>query len=668
MTINLFSQKPAGPDPRRVQEVVSLFQGGDFLQAQTQAEALTRQFPKHAFGWTMLGAVHRAQGRHADAVPALQTVANLQPKDAKAHFNLANALRDLDRFKPAADSYQTALKLQPELPNGFFHLGCMQQALGLLPQAERSYRKALAGTPAQAQVLGNLAHVLQDLGRLDDALDGYDRAIAVDPTQPALHFNRGDVLHDLGRLDAAEAACRQALALDPGMAQAHSQHGVVLQDMGRLDEAIASHRRAVALAPDDPDTRSRLLFCLHYAAQPGNADAVLEEAREYGRLVARLAEGDRFAWNGDRAPGRLRVGLVSADLREHPVGHFLESILASIDRQRLELVGLPTQTFEDALTRRIRPYFSDWSPITGCSDAEAAERVRALGLQVVLDLSGHTAGSRLPLFARRLAPVQAAWLGYFGTTGVETIDYLVADPLTLPPALEPGFTETVRRLPDTRLCFTPPREAPAPNPLPAATAGALTFGSFSNLNKVNDGVVALWSRILRDLPGSRLLVKAKQLRDHGAHHALQARFAAHGVDAARLVLEGPAPRAEYLAAYHRVDMVLDPFPYPGGTTTAESLWMGVPVLTLAGDSFLGRQGLGLLVNAGLPEWVASDADDYHARALRWATDLPRLADLRARLRESLRTSPLFDAPRFARRFEAALWGMWDERKSSLPEC
>ena len=662
MTINLFSPMPAAPDPRRVQEVVSLFQGGNFPQAQAQAETLTRLFPKHAFGWTMLGAAHRAQGQHAEAVPALQTLASLQPKDAKAHFNLANALRDLDRFKPAADSYQTALKLQPDLPNGFFHLGCMQQALGLLPQAERSYRKALATTPAQAQILSNLAHVLQDMGRLDDALDGYDQAIALDPAQAALHFNRGDVLHELGRLDAAEAACRQALVLDPGMAQAHSQRGVVLQDMGRIDEAIACHRRAVALAPDDPDTCSRLLFCLHYAPQPGTAAAALDDARGYGRLVARLAADDRFAWNGDCAPARLRVGLVSADLREHPVGHFLESILASIDPQRVEWVGLPTQTFEDALTRRIRPHFSQWCSLAGLGDADAAERVRALGLQVVLDLSGHTAGSRLPLFARRMAPVQAAWLGYFATTGVEAMDYLVADPLTLPPALEPHFTESIWRLPETRLCFTPPREAPAPNPLPAATTGALTFGSFSNLNKVNDGVVALWSRILRDLPGSRLLVKAKQLRDADARQALQARFAAHGVDASQLVVEGPAPRAEYLAAYHRVDAMLNPFPYPGGTTTAESLWMGVPVLTLAGDTFLGRQGLGLLTNAGLPAWVASDADDYHARAVRLASDLPRLAGLRAQLRDSVRASPLFDAPRFARHFETALWGMWNEKK------
>jgi FkbM family methyltransferase len=262
------------------------------------------------------------------------------------------------------------------------------------------------------------------------------------------------------------------------------------------------------------------------------------------------------------------------------------------------------------------------------------------------------------MFALKPAPVQVSWLGYFATTGVAEIDYLIADPWTLPESEEINFTEKIWRLPETRLCFTVPDVVLEVAPLPAIGSGYITFACFNNLTKMNDAVVALWARVLAAVPNSRLFLKAKQLNIEAVRQSTFERFAAHGIAAERLILEGPAPRAEYLAAYQRVDIALDPFPYTGGTTTAEALWMGVPVLTLAGKSFLSRQGVGLLMNTGLSEWVAEDHDDYIARAVSHASDLQVLSLLRGGLRQQVLASPIFDAQRFAEHFEAALRGMW----------
>lgn len=285
------------------------------------------------------------------------------------------------------------------------------------------------------------------------------------------------------------------------------------------------------------------------------------------------------------------------------------------------------------------------------------------GVRVLLDLSGHTARNRLPVFAWKPAPVQASWLGYFATTGVNEIDYLIADPWTVPQIDEVHFTERVWRMPETRMCFTAPRENVAISPLSALSGGIITFGCFNTLTKMSDDVVALWARVLAAVPHSRLILKAIELADNSVlQHTLE-RFAARGLGGQRLISEGPTPRADYLAAYRRVDIALDPFPFTGATTSVGALWMGVPVLTLAGKRLVSCQGVGVMMTAGLPDWIAADRDDYVARAVTHSANLQRLAVLRENLREQVLSSPLFDASRFARHLEHALWAMWRRQPS-----
>ncbi len=662
LPVNATPHQPApAPDPHAIQTLVSLFQQGRHAQVEPQALALTQQFPQHPFGWTMLAAVLRALKRTQEAVQPLRTAVALSPQDAQMAFNLGNALRDLGQNEAAAEAYEKAVALKPQMAQAHFNLGTVQQDLGRLAQSERSLRQAVLYAPAHAAAHSNLATTLQALGRRDEALKNYQRALKVEPHNPALHFNLADLLHDLGRLSEAQTACRQALQLDPDMANAHSLMGTILKDLGQINAALASYRKALALAPDNSDTQSSLLFCLNYAAVH-QADVCWKEAQRFGQMVADKATMVFSQWHHVQPGQRLRIGFVSGDLREHPVGHFLEAVLAQLNSAALELIAFPTHPHSDALTERIRPHFSQWLPLVGLSDEAAAQLIHEQGIHLLLDLSGHTAHNRLPMFARRPAPVQASWLGYFATTGVAAIDYLMADPQTLPLTEQSAFTEKIWHLPRTRLCFTPPPFEVPVGPLPVLSSdgakGYITFGCFSNLTKVGDEVVALWSRVLHSVPGSRLLLKAKQLKDEVVQRQTLKRFAQHGITPAQLMLEGPSARADYLAAYHRVDIGLDPFPFPGGTTTAESLWMGVPVLTLAGTHFLSRQGLGLLTNAGLSNWVARDTDDYLALAVQHARDVTALAQHRQGLRAQVLASPLFDAPQLARDLEVALQGMW----------
>jgi predicted O-linked N-acetylglucosamine transferase (SPINDLY family) len=345
----------------------------------------------------------------------------------------------------------------------------------------------------------------------------------------------------------------------------------------------------------------------------------------------------------------------------HPVGFFIEGVLHALTNrssESLEIYAYSNLSKVDAITERIRALCHHWREVFALSDEEAVQLIKNDEIDILIDLSGHSGRTRLPVFAWKPAPVQVSWLGYFDTTGVEAIDYLIADPLTLPESEEIYFTETIWRLPDTRLCFTPPDTNVTIRSLPALAEKQFTFGCFNNLNKMGESVVELWARVLIAVPNSRLFLKARQLYQPLARESVIEQFGRHGIEPSRLILEGPESRANYLAAYNRVDIALDPFPYTGGTTTTEALWMGVPVLTLSGEHFLSRQGLGLLANAGLTEWVASDPDDYVSRAVSHASNLERLAGLRSQLREQVLASPIFDAARFAVHFDAALRNMW----------
>ncbi|MDD5177598.1 MAG: tetratricopeptide repeat protein [Sterolibacterium sp.] len=653
-------QTEAGPTSHEIEVLVALFSEGRYAEAEILAREITARFPMHGFGWKALGVVLKQMGRAIDALAPMRRAVELMPDDVETHNNLGVALRNLAQLDGAVASYRRALEIKPEYADAHNNLGYALQYMGYLHDAAASYRRALWIKPDSAEAHNNLGNILREMGQLDEAEASYRRALGLKPDLAEVQNNLGATLQDMGRLSEAEVNLRRALEIKPDYAEAHNNLGITLQYLDRLGEAEVSYRQALEIKPDFSQAHSNLLFSYNFLPKQAPAE-MLAQARAYGKLAAQQAH-PFISWHNDPDPSRqLRVGLVSGDLISHPVGYFIEGILKSFASQfasRLEFYAYTCFSRTDALTERLRACCRAWCSAVWQSDEILARQIRDDGIDILIDLSGHTAHNRLPMFAWKPAPVQVSWLGYFATTGVAAIDYLIADPWVLPETEEVYFTEKIWRLPETRLCFTPPDMDLDVSPLPALTNGYVTFGCFNNLTKMNDDVVAVWSRVLATVPNSRLFLKARQLNDASARQRTIDRFSAHGIDAKRLILEETEPREKYLAAYRRIDIALDPFPFSGGTTSVDSLWMGVPVLTLAGERFLSRQGVGILMNAGLPEWVAVDTGDYVARSALHAINLPRLAKLRNGLRKQVLASPITDAKRFSMHFEDSLRAMW----------
>lgn len=605
-----------------------------------------------------------AQGKLDAAIERLTAALALRPDLATASFMLAQALWMQGKLEAAAERLRDGLRSMPGLAEAHNNLGLIYQSLRRYEAAVESFGNALAINPRLAWAHCNLGNALHEQRKPDDAIESYRRALAIDPRHAESYVNLGNVLQEQGDLDAGIVSYRSALALRPETAATYVNLGSALQAQGDLDGAIGSFRKALSLQPDNLEARSGLLFSMniHPAFSPTER---LDEARRFGSIA--LARAQPFSSWAVAATDRarpLRIGCISGDLRTHPTGFFVESVLEHLDRTRLEIVAYPTLAQEDDLTARIKPRFVAWSSIAGLNDQAAAMKIRADCIDILIDLSGHTAHNRLPVLAWRPAPVQATWLGYFATTGVPGIDYLLADRASVPESQADPFTEALWYLPDCRFCFSPPtdKEELRAAPLPALFNGAVTFGSFQNLLKLSDRVLAAWGRILRELPRARLRVQNRSMSFAPARAHLLHRLSRAGIASDRVALAGQAPRREYLLAHAEVDIILDTFPYTGATTTCEALWMGVPTLTLAGDTMVSRQGASLLACAGQSDWVAEDESDYVARAIACASDLDRLARLRSTLRESVLASPLFDARRFARHLEEALLGMWREKR------
>jgi protein O-GlcNAc transferase len=525
----------------------------------------------------------------------------------------------------------------------------------LLTAARRSPAPSSRGD-SDPQFKFQLGNLLFAQGEMEEAATLFYEVLAVRPGFAAAHNNLGNALSKLGQTAAAAAHYRHAIALAPAMAEAHSNLGCALFLLGQLGPAIAHYKEAIGLNPRAPAPYTNLVLALHYV--PGVTSALIGETtrRWSASLPRRLTQLSLPTGKDLSRP--LRIGYVSGDFRNHPVAYFIENILAAHDREAVEVFCYGNAAVGDATTARIAEAADHWRDISGLSDHDAARRIAEDGIDILIDLSGHTAGNRLTMFARKPAPIQCTWLGYVGTTGLREIDYIIADRFVIPPQDDTLYSERPYRLPNSYLCFTPPNEDIAVGPLPALGAGRLTLGCFNNLLKVNATVIELWSSLLAAAPCSQLYLKTAQLDDEAVRQCIADQFVARGIASDRLRLEGAAPRQELLAAYNEVDIALDPFPFGGGTTTLEALWMGVPTITLRGDRFVGRVGESVLTTLGLAELVAASPADYLTAAIDLAGDVPRLAALRAGLRQRLVGSPLCDARAFARDLETGYRAMW----------
>jgi predicted O-linked N-acetylglucosamine transferase (SPINDLY family) len=608
-----------------------------------------------------LGNVLQQLGRLDDAVAAQRRAVELDPAFFEAWSNLGNALREQDRLDEAIAAYRRAIALRPGFAGAHDNLGIALRCQGRHDDAVAAHQRAIALEPEFDLAYSNLGIALRQSGRIDEGIAAFHRAIALRPDFAEAHSNLGNALNGQSRHDEAIAALGRALELDPKLAEAHHNLGFALLVQGRHEEAGAAYRRAVELRPGYARAHSDLLSCMQY--QTWVTPAAL--ARAHAEWDERHAQPLRRHWkpfNLDRDPDRpLRLGFVSGDLRRHPVGFFLTGVLENLDRREFDVVCYETRGGKrDAYSTRIAAVARHWHEVVGLDDDALAARIRGDRIDILFDLAGHTPDNRLLVFARRPAPVQITWAGYVGTTGLKAMDYLIADRFHVPPGVgaEADYRESILRMPDGYVCYEPPPAAPEAGPLPAPGRGQVTFGCFNNAAKITSELVAAWAEILDRVPRSRLLLVAPAFGGATACARLTDALAAAGGDPARMELRGPLPWQQLVAAYQAVDLALDTFPYSGGVTTCEALWMGVPVVTFPGATFASRHSFSHLSNVGLTESIAGDRADYVERAVRLAGDLDRLHELRGTLRSQMAGSPLCDAPRFARHLATLLRGAW----------
>ena len=604
-----------------------------------------------------LGNAFKALGRNEEAAASYRRAIEINPGFALAHFNLGNSLKDLGQLRDAAESYRRAVVVQPDLAIAHCNLGSALFDLAQPEAAAECFRRAIELEPRLASAHSNLGNALKELGQFQAAEKSYRRALEIAPTFAEAHYNLGTLLRGRGRLHEALKNLNKAIELDPRSANAHNNLGGTLQDLGQLHQAEASYRRAMEIKEDFAVAYSNLLFCLSHTR-----DLTPEELfAQHCLFGERLETPLRANWPDHpnlRDPRRaLRIGFVSADFRNHPVAYFVEPLLKHLAASpALILHAYHNHAVEDHVTTRLRGHFKQWQRVHRLSDAELAQKITEDGIDVLIDLSGHTAEHRLLVFARKPAPVQASWIGYPGTTGLRAMDYYISDAFLLPPGrFDAQFVEKLVHLPASAP-FLPDEEAPPVNALPALTNGHITFGSFNRLSKLSDSVIDLWSHLLRALPTSRLLLCG--MPQGGGLEGLIDAFGRKGIGQERLRVHVRCDTATYLKLHHQIDICLDTYPYTGGTTTNHALWMGVPTLTLAGLTPPGRQGAAVLGRVGLDAFVASSIDDYRAKGLKWASDKEALAEVRAGLRKRCAQSVTRRPDLIALALEHAFRTMW----------
>jgi predicted O-linked N-acetylglucosamine transferase (SPINDLY family) len=614
-------------------------------------------------------ALHEA-GRLTEAEAWYKRILVVAPDYAECRHRLGAVALQTGRPEQAVALVNQAIACDDREPVYFNTLGNAWLAWGRLDQAAASYRQALELKPDYAGARHNLGNVLQAQGRSAAAVVAFERVLAIWPDHAETLNNLGAALLDLGRFDEAVARVRQALAIKPDLVEALNTLGKGLQELGQLDQAVTEYRRALRHQPECTEAHSNLLMTLNYLPE-FPAARLTAEHRAFGVRLDRMARGAKLPHRQSRDPERrLKIGYVSGDFRDHVVGHFVLPLLEAHDRSQVVLYGYSNTARPDAITVTLRAQMAVWRETVGIDTEALAAQIHADEIDILVDLAGHSAFNRLPVFARKPAPLQMTWLGYPATTGLSAMDYRLVDIVTDPVgSADPLSCEALIRLGPSFLCYRA-SQTPDVKPPPVLRQGFITFGSFNNLNKINTKVIEQWAALLHRLPSARLLVKSRQLSCPSVQHALWAAFAGHGIGAERIVSQGwMADTASHLETYHHMDIALDPFPYNGTTTTCEALWMGVPVVTVRGDRHAARVGASLLESLGLGALVAESPAASLEIAAALALNPERLTSLRAELRDRVAAAPLSDAPGLARRVESAYrqaWRRWCRGETPEP--
>ncbi len=635
--------------------LLRLYQAGHYAEVEAQAHRLLPDFPDSAPLARLLGASLLAQQKFGPAHEVLSLASERNSDDALILYLLGLSLRRLGRNEDARDAFIRSLAIAPESMDALLNASANALTLGDADEARRYAEQALALQPEAVDALRVLADAEAAAGNNAEAAELYRRAIGMDPGQADLYTNLGDALINLGRADEATEEIQRALQLRPGDAPAHVSMGRALYQLGETRAALEHFRTASANAPERAEMHTAYLFCLAHE-ESVSPDQCFEEHVRFGDLIESPLRPTWPTHDNDRDPQRgLRVGFVSADLRDHAVAYLIEPIWRAMKGGRHTIHAYANMPIEDAVSARLRALTDDWVPVARMDDEKLCARIRADRIDILFDLSGHTTRNRLAVFARKPAPIQVSWIGYPGTTGLSAMDYRFMRGTPAKAAeLQPFFRE---KLVNFRFRgFEPEPNAPAVNALPALTAGHVTFGSFNRTSKIGSQTIDVWSRVMRAIPDSTLLIAAAG--EARTQERLRAAFEEKGIDPGRLTFRPRLSMQAYLAMHHEVDIALDTLPYTGGTTTSHALWMGVPVLTLTGLPLQQRQGAGFLEMLGMSEWAVNSDSAFVEQARAAVSDLDELNRLRLGLREKITRFLQESSVDAGRELDVALQTMW----------
>ena len=635
-----------------MEKAVNYHRSGQLERAGEIYKTVLDTVPNHADALHLSGLIAHGAGKTGQAINLIGKAIRNSPETPSYYSSLGDLFQRQGNLDGTILCYKRALELNPNDIDLHSKLGNIFKDQGNLEEAAFYYQAALELRPDLAGPYYNMANVLKDQGGLQDAVSLYRKAIELNPDYAEAHNNMGNAYKMHYSLEEAIACYQRAVSLNPAYAQAYDNMGVAFQDQGRIGEAISSYKKALQLDSGFVKAHSDLLFCMHYdpACSP---QAHFDEAVTWWQRHAASKAG-KFTFSDRKGQyGRLRIGYVSPDFREHSVSFFFLPLLMAHDRNEVEIFCYADVRRPDGITARIRKLADHYRSIVGLTDDRVAEEIHKDRIDILIDLAGHTANNRLLVFARKPAPVQVTWLGYPDTTGMPVMDYRLTDDIADPEGDgDENYSETLVRMKNGFLCYSPPDSAPDISSLPALQTGHITFGSFNNLPKLNEKVVEMWSNVLKRVPESSLLLKSKQFADESTKQRYMNLFLQNQISAGRIrMLSRTESVFEHLALYNRVDIGLDTFPYNGTTTTCEALWMGIPVVTLKGDRHSARVGASLLTRVGLKELITESEDEYIARTVELAGDLDRLRELRAGMRERIMESPLCDSRSFARSVE-----------------
>lgn len=634
---------------------------GQLAEAESfYRQALLRD-SQFADGYNNLGITLQMAGKPTEAMAAYRDALAQEPRRADILNNLGNALQEEESFDEAIHCYQRAIAILPNYAEAHYNLGNAQLRVGRFEDAVGSYLNALGIDPRAPQTYCNLGSCLQQLGQFEDAVRCFETAIKLNPKLLQAHLNLGSALHERGRLGAATACFLQAIDLDASSAEAHYNLGVALQDAARFREAIESYQRTLKLKANFTQALSNLLY-LHATIR----DISPEEERDLAAKweIAALDETTRRAARDHKfkraaRDGRsLKLGIVSAEIGEHAVADFLEPLLARMNRQRLHVTIFPTKLWTGERAKRMQALADDWVPLAGYSDAKAASVVRAHEIDILLDTTGHTRNCRLGIAARRVAPVQLCYIGYWSTTGLTEMDWVLADP-DFPTALENHYREGVWRLPRLAVCYRGDRDLPESTWRPSED-GTIWLGSFNRYIKVQKETLELWAEVMRRLPSTKLLLEDRHPEESEAHERIRSAMREMDIAGERIEFEPFAPgHVRHMQLYDRIDIALDTLPLNSGTTACDALWMGVPLVAMEGMWSGGRIASSFLRALGKSGWIAGNAEEYLGIVRALAEDVALRMRLRGGLRNEMAVSPLCDAAGLTRALEDAFKQMFE---------